>query len=82
MKIEILKSEEVLDINWDKPQWMIYKDGNILVLTTGDHKEGEFEGTALPYHTHPDGLFAECWVKMNFQPIPEEGLTIKISNDE
>ena len=79
MTIEILRVNDP-EINWDKPQWLITEDDQI-VFSNGTHKEDTFEGVILP-QDGCDGKFSSIWKKVFFKPIPNEGLIIKIKNDE
>lgn len=79
MKTEILNSKTDSGIDWDKPQWVVH--GKDIVFTNGKHSNSCFEGTELPNEASRIGRFSTSWNKLVFQPIPKEGLVIKISNE-
>lgn len=76
---KIIKSENNQEINWDLAQWLISKDKKFIILTTGNHENGSFEGTCLPCHIHPKGHFHDVWGKEHFEPLLQD-LTIVIGN--
>lgn len=78
--IEIINETKKEEIDWSKPQWVKRKtEDDYIVLTTGEHDNTCFTGTALPCLDHPDGSYSKLWVKEFFTPLTEP-LTIEISN--
>jgi hypothetical protein len=79
MTTEILGDPIIEKIDWSRYQWLISSAGEI-VLTNGEHQNGDFSGTCLPHEFFPNGEFRKDWVKSAFQLIPKDGLVIKIKN--
>lgn len=48
-------------------------------LSTGAHKDDNFEDMCLPNDTYPNGGYKDHWDKKKFKPI-EKSIIIKIGN--
>jgi hypothetical protein len=82
MKKLELKPTQSVEIDWSKPQWVLSKNGSlVVVLTTGEHSSVNFTGTALPCEAYPNGDCSDTWVKHNFQPVQGE-IPFIISNND
>lgn len=77
MKATLLESAEgtVSNIDWEKVQLLRY--GTNLVISTGKHKEDNFEGINII-----SGVYYNSYIKAYYQPVsPTETITIKFQND-
>ena len=72
------------EIDWSKPMWVqCIDDNSLIILTTGEHKNLRFEGTAMPCKAYKDGKHFNQWLKGAFQPLVGEiQFTISNANDE
>lgn len=81
MKTTILNKEVNEEIDWSKPQWVVAKDSNEIVVTSGSSEKHTFIGYCLPCSKYLNGHQSKYFDKKCFQPIPKDGLTIHIQND-
>lgn len=72
------KEEELID--WERQQYLKHVYNDIVILSTGDHRNIAFSGMALPCDYHPYGLYSNDWDKSKFLPL-KECLTLIISNE-
>ena len=80
MKTTILNKKVNKEIDWSKPQWLVSKDGNEIVVTSGFSEKHTFVGYCLPCSKYLNGHYSDVWGKKFFKPIPKDGLTIHIQN--
>lgn len=79
MKVEIKKTAKSSVINYGKPQLLISEISQNIVLSNGNHKHDEFEGTLLYTKDKTEKLrFSNYWNKSNFKLFIGE---LTISND-
>lgn len=69
---------ETNKIDWGKPQYLISKDGQI-ILSTGDYSKTTFSGVAIVHPACGTGDYSSDWAKCAFTPITTP-ITIEISN--
>lgn len=84
MKKLELKPTKSVEIDWSKPQWMIYVGATtapFVVLTNGVHEGDDFSGTALPCAAWPYGSYKTSWSKKHFTPLQNE-IVFMISNND
>jgi len=80
-KLDLSKINKEVEINWDVPQWVISKDGECLILTTGEYYENGFSGMAMPSMEYPCGEYSKTWTMDDFKRFIGS-IDFKISNDE
>jgi hypothetical protein len=80
MKSEIIKTEKEQQIDWNKPQFVV-SGGGTLIATNGKHEGEFFGGTLLCADSIYSFLPADRWLKDAFKLIPEDGITIKFTNE-
>jgi hypothetical protein len=68
------------EIDWNKPQWVIFEDPFRVILTTGQHEKFTFTGTCMPCKDYPNGDHDVNWTKSKFQPLTFD-IPFTISND-
>lgn len=64
-KLKLPQQKKSNEIDWDIPQWVIAKNGDV-VLTTGNHNGRSFSGTCMPCKGFPKGIYLNTWFKPNF----------------
>lgn len=69
-----------INIDWGRPQYVVDNDGDMIIITTGNHIGGQFEGMVLPCDEYPDGQFDNTWSKSCFKPL-NTPVTVILSND-
>jgi hypothetical protein len=79
MKSEIINANGSA-IDWDKPQFVISGSGTF-VATNGKHNGEYFEGVILSTNSPNPFKLESRWLKDAFKPIPQEGITIKFTNE-
>jgi hypothetical protein len=80
MKSEIIETGNKSVVDWDKAQFVIDKNG-LVVATNGSHKDNCFEGVCLTSGSRFRYKLDSGWLKHCFKPIPNEGITIKFTNE-
>lgn len=66
MQIEIEKNEEQID--WDKQNILIDKDGVIIIITDTEHKGDVFSGTTLDFGCYENKVrYQDNWLKSGFK---------------
>lgn len=80
MKKYVPKEKE--EIDWGNPQWVVSNSrSDLFILTTGEHTNNSFNGTALPCEYHPMGKHDIGWIKSAFTPVTGT-IMFPISNED
>lgn len=69
------------EIDWSKPQWVISKDRDKILLTAGNHSKLCFFGTCLPCDINPNGGYSSSWNKCDFTNFTGS-IPFTISNED
>lgn len=75
--------ENKTEINWSIPRWYINHDNSVVILSTGEHGDGGFTGTALPCKSFPNGIFSKAFSKSYYRPLDFDfAFMVSNSDDE